>query len=863
MKRIILSLIILAMLLTSTSCQNTPAAKESDTDLSIYITDYDMAIKEAIQKFNTTHEKGKINAKNFFSDQIEDYQNQLLSELSTGNGPDIIVFHSYQVRKLSKYLNLDAFCDINELMAGDSEFKLEDYNQSVLNCGVMDGKRYFIPISYTLEALFSTEEALASNNLTIGQKPLSQKDLAELAKSYSNPNGGKLLNYFSYTSDMNHFINSFKGTASLGTEEFKSFMDQFRVLTQNSTEGADPAKASAMLKNGEVALLNSSIYSMNSLFEPYSSFETAVNPVLIPLASSYEGNKISASPALYVGINKNCSNKKNAYAFIKTLLSTEEQIKNYNYGLPVNLEAYEKIKEQSYKSISSNTGGIRDEATLTRLLTKLDEIVGSNLDCRMTDYEAAGIVAEGLMSFVAGDKAPETICKETQDKLDSYFKDNSVIEAQATQTAAPQNASKLTIHYMDYTWSIKNAIRAFNDSHTDIQIEGTTYANTAIEDYITKLTTSVMAGEGPDIMVYAPTMFNSLNKTMSTGVFSDLNELISKDQSFDPSAFFPEVFNSGVTNGKRYFIPISFDLPKIVAAKSSLDKLGITLNESGWTLDDLKGAINKYQATNPSSNQYFFDSSMSFRQLLRACGIQLIDYQTNTTRFGSKEFIDLLTFYKELNPLVMPPEVEMNLDFTPTLLKNQTIMMSVLRAQSPEQLWMTNSIFSAELKDDFTIYPFPTLTSGSKFPIQIYDVASINSKCANQQGAFDFVKLLLSEEIQRSKDSHGNSNLTFGLPININAYEKDLEEMKKPVPTGSTIGFGNGIKTMQITPIPLTDALINKVKKINNQMGPVNYMDKEVENIINEGLQSFLDGKRTAEQAAKDIDEKVTLFLNE
>jgi ABC-type glycerol-3-phosphate transport system substrate-binding protein len=40
-------------------------------------------------------------------------------------------------------------------------------------------------------------------------------------------------------------------------------------------------------------------------------------------------------------------------------------------------------------------------------------------------------------------------------------------------------------------------------------------------------------------------------------------------------------------------------------------------------------------------------------------------------------------------------------------------------------------------------------------------------------------------------------------------------------------------------------------------------LDMEVEKIINEGLQAYLSGKRTAEQAAKEIDEKVTLFLNE
>ena len=338
---------------------------------------------------------------------------------------------------------------------------------------------------------------------------------------------------------------------------------------------------------------------------------------------------------------------------------------------------------------------------------------------------------------------------------------------------------------------------------------------------------------------------------------------MAKDSSFDKTAYYPEVFSAGVINDKRYFIPLSYDIPTLISSKSALGTLGLSIGESGWTISDLRAAVAKYKASNPSSGQYFFDSSMTFRMLVRLCGIQLIDYQNQTTHFQSREFIDLLTLYKEMNPLIMTPEIEMNLDFPPILLKNRTIMMSVLRGQSPEQLYMTNSIYKGELKDDFVILPFPTIEAGAKYPIQLYDVVSVNAKCNNKQAAFDFIKILLSEDIQRAKDSHGNSNITYGLPINKNAFLKDLEEMKKPVDSMGTINYGNGIKTLSVTPVPLTDDLADQAVRLNNQMGSLNYLDKEVENIINEGLQAFLTGKRTAEQAAKEIDEKVTLFLNE
>ncbi len=865
MKRFIISLLILAILLTCTSCQSTNTSKKSNSDLSIYLIEFDLSTKQSVDKFNSARENHKISIKTFFADQTQDYQNTLLSELSNGTGPDIIVLYSSYMTNLAKFLSLDAFYDINELIGQDKTFKIEDYDNRILNCGVKDGKRYFIPLSYTLDALFSTDEILKEHNLNIDNHVLSLEDMITLSKNFTNQNGSTFINSLPYIGYMNGFVDPMKQTASFNTEEFRNFMKQYRTLHQSATVVAGNPLDLSLLAQDKTALFNMSIYGINSTVAPYQMYDKAVkDPVILSYTMSDEKSGIPATPTVMVAINKNCADKESAFQFIKLLLSTEEQVEIGKIdAIPVNLKAYEKIKDDMINLISNNSGGIKDEAALSGIITQTDALVKGNLFCMVHDAEVNNIIQEELTKYVAGSKTEDAACKDIQDRVNSYFKNSSSNEELPTASAAPQNITELTLHYMEYNYFVKNAIRVFNDNHKDVRIKGTMYSKKEYENYKTMLTTSVMAGEGPDILVYTTDIFNSLTKTMATGAFADLNPLMQKDSTFDTSVFYPEVFDAGVMGDKRYFIPLFFDVPTLIASKSSLASIGLTIGDSGWTLNDLKNAIANLKALDSSGTQYFFDSYMNFISLVRSSGLQLVDYQNKTTDFQSKEFIELLMLYKEIAPLVPSVETEYSLGLTPALLRDKIIRMASFGPQMPIFLARTNAIVAHYLQNDYVILPFPTVESGAKYPATLYDVVSINAKCENQETAFEFVKLLLSDEAQRTYNSYKFHNDISGLPVNKSAYFKDIEDLKDPKNNEGLTAISNGVETVGIKNVALTDELVDMAININNRMAAPNYLDKEVENIINEGLQAYLSGKRTAEQAAKEIDEKVSLFLNE
>jgi ABC-type glycerol-3-phosphate transport system substrate-binding protein len=866
MKRFITLLLMLGILLSCTSCLSIDTAR-SNSDISIYLFEQDTATRQSVEKFNLGRQKGKINIQTVAAERIEDYQNALLSDLSNGKGPDIIMLYPSYIDSLAQYLNLDVFYDLNALIKDDKAFKLDDYADRVIDCGVKDGKRYLFPLAYTVEALFSTEEILKTHNLSIDKRVLSLEDMLALSKSFKEAqNGDMFINALPSMGYINHFVDPLTQTASFDNEEFKMFMEQYQALHQSVTVVAENSWDLSLLPQGRVALLNLPIYGVHSTLLPYQLYDKAVSdPVLLSYSPwGQEGNAI-ATPSVLVAVNKNCANKEAAFEFIKTLLSTDAQMERGQIdGIPVNWEAYEEIKEDSSNRISASTGGIRDEEALRRLTTQLDEIIKGDLICRIQDPGVGNIISKELMNYLAGSKTKEAASKDMQDRVNSYFKGIPSPEQTPTPTpAAPRNVTNLTLHYMEDQLFVKNAIRYFNDSHTDVQIKGTMHSSKDIENFKTMLTTSVMAGEGPDLLVYRPNLFNSLTKTMATGAFADLNPLIEGDPSFDTSAFYPEVFNAGVFNDKRYFIPLYYEISTLVTSKTSLSSLALTLDEAGWTMNELKDAIHNYKASNPSGSQYFFDHYMNFLSLLRSSGLQLVDYQNKTTSFQSKGFIELMVLYKEIAPLVPSLDTELSLGLTPVLLRDNVVRMIYLDPQKPSYLARNNAIATSYLGDDFVIVPFPTYEAGAKYPVRLFDVVSINAQCQDQQAAFDFIKILLSEEIQKTKTSHGFYNDTSGMPVNRYAYLNEIEELKAPSNNVGLIAVSNGVETTSVKSIPLTDEVADMAMGIINHMAPPIHLDQEIENIISEGLQAYLSGKRTAEQAAKEIDEKVSLFLNE
>jgi|GEM_PF-565069 len=859
-KRILAAILTVIILVAVSSCggQN---RSETSGPLRICMSDYDIYLQNSIGAFNKTQGKTLIEADIFHYDQSEEYAERLKAELASGKGPDIIAVPNYTLFDFSKLISSGYLYDLNKLMENDPEFKTGDYFEPVLDAGLVNNGRYFIPYSFMMNAYYTTGDILERYGIDPENPFLSMDTLSRMAGNFKAANQEDRKYLIDEIDIINPAIGAQKdilySKTPLDSERISGLLDNYMTIREVMSPPVQlGAQSFKRLSNGEISFLSMPIYGLTYLKDPYDAFEGQVVPEICSIAFNKE-KEVIAQPFYIIAINANCQDKETAYRFIKYILSKESQSQEYFSGLPVNRAAYAAQKEQYMTKYGSGGKGPQHAE---KLLKELDDLLEGDITCTMLDLDAITILSDELSAFTGGKMSSGELAAAMDKKISEYReKPIEISEEALAQTQEQKSAEDLpviTVWYMEYDWSVKNAIRAFSEKRKDVRIESILCPASSMDEDILKMTTEIKAGEGPDIICFEQYMFNSLYKTMGSGAFCDLNELIANDDTFGNLDLNQEILDMGVYRGKRYCVPLRYGMPFLISTKGVLEDSGITISDD-WTLEDMLNALKDYTAR--SGKQYFFDSPISFSYFLNFIGRDFIDYENSQCNFQSEEFIRLMELYKDLISYTMPADQVPQNELPSMSIKNKRFLMVINHILSPEQLQVQNSIYNAILGEDLAIYPFPTMDGNGEIPIFIMRAAAVNQKCKNKQAALDFIEELLSVNAQAAHDENLNNNITIGLPVNLEALRKDMEYLT----SGDAALWSVSAATQSFPSLPLPEALAARMTQLADHAMAMPIRDNALADIINEGVVSYLEGKRTAQQAAKDIDDKVRLFLNE
>lgn len=107
-----------------------------------------------------------------------------------GKGPDIITSGELSLLSSSteKLIKQGVFANIDDIISNSEDkdkLKLSDYNSNILDAGIYDGKRYFIPVTFEPQILLSSSSKL-SKYLDNEQPNLTYDNIKELSGSINN-----------------------------------------------------------------------------------------------------------------------------------------------------------------------------------------------------------------------------------------------------------------------------------------------------------------------------------------------------------------------------------------------------------------------------------------------------------------------------------------------------------------------------------------------------------------------------------------------------------------------------------------------------------------------------------------------------
>ena len=679
-----------------------------------------------------------------------------------------------------------------------------------------------------------------------------------------------LLPYLSFKSVLNgldsNSIDIENKTSRLSSDNAKNALKLYKAIFNSVLPASELSKKanngdiSALLNNGDILFSNAAISGPQMLWYNYLSCKAEVQPVVYAVKNS--NNKVPSNIDLFAAISSKCNNKEAAYEFISMLLSKDNQTKMELYGIPVCKTAYNEKKDKCIKGTKDNTGsqggrggGLKTDQSIKMLFAQIDEII-ANIDvCKIEDNQINSLIDNKVLESFSKNDTDEIILKSLQEEVDEYFKkglESTAPKKDNTQAVDTSIKAKISIGYLDYEKNVENALRKSRDIYPNIEITETVYDTKNAQEMITKLSTELMAGAGPDIILFYNYYFN-INKVVDSGVFTDLNSLINADKEFNKDDYFQRIFDAGIYNNKRLFIPLGYSIPFFTTTNSTLKENNINIDKSGFSLESLSKLAKSF-AQNKHKSKNLIDSTFRFPDMMGSSGIQFVDYKNKKSNVNSKEFIKLVEEYKDIYSSIATYDERSKYASAIDMIQADKLVFGFdPMNKSPETLRYFNSNYKSVIGDEMQIIPI--INDGVCYA-SLDQLVAVNSNCKNMEAAFKLIKIMLSKDIQKATDSYGNNNNNnCTLPINKQAY---TEDMKFYMGDEDLVALGLGFPLMK-----LPEEINDKMNIIIEKMLPEHSLDIDIERIVNKELKNYLNGKSSAEQTANDIDEKVTLFLNE
>ena len=378
-----------------------------------------------------------------------------------------------------------------------------------------------------------------------------------------------------------------------------------------------------------------------------------------------------------------------------------------------------------------------------------------------------------------------------------------------------------------YGYDIYDAVVEFNrhSDKTRIQVlDYSEYNDQENEDYDagrTKLLTEIMSGQMPDLLCLSQMPYRQL---AAKGLLEDLYPYLDSDKDYKREDYFDNVLKALEVNGGLYQITSSFNVATLIGATS------VVGDKPGWTYQQLQDAL----ATMPEGCQAMdmYTTRGDLLQTLLCTDLNhYVDWANGKCNFESQE------------------------ESSATRIAEGRQMLTTAYLYSVDSMIWNDAQFG---KDGCTYIGYPTNDGVGSF-MSLESGYAMSAKCADKEAAWSFLRTFLDEEKKVYQDK-----LKDAMTVN---YEKDengefvLDENgeKKPISIG---GFWQEDGT-EYQVYAMTQEQADKLWEAVTTCNKVLEQDDAIYTIVFEQAQAFYSGQKTAEEVARLIQSKVTIYVNE
>lgn len=367
--------------------------------------------------------------------------------------------------------------------------------------------------------------------------------------------------------------------------------------------------------------------------------------------------------------------------------------------------------------------------------------------------------------------------------------------------------------------------------------------NKKMNNISNQLMIDIMSGDGPDVILDGA----AIQELNNPEYFVDLNKFINGANGIDKSKYFSKIIDSAASSdGALYQMPVSYSIGGILAYKSDVEdgRVGFTYDEYIKFVDLVCNGNNPIQF-----NQSVFLADCIARGY--------VDYMADgKVNFNTPEFKAIAEYAKD--NIFEKFESEDEEDYYMLVDYKDPI------ADGPIDVMFTDSesfVYQVcGIHEPFGMYGYPGVT-GNDGPTAYIDSSVAIAATADeeaQNAAWDFIKIMLSEDVQK-KEQTGN-------PVNIAAYTYNAQSAVNLMNAqyDSYLKVGMDEDELAMDGIYRTDEeIVDYLVEIANSVTSVNSIDSSVKVIIHEEMAPYFVGQKDIDSVLVIINDRAQTVFDE
>lgn len=386
-------------------------------------------------------------------------------------------------------------------------------------------------------------------------------------------------------------------------------------------------------------------------------------------------------------------------------------------------------------------------------------------------------------------------------------------------------------------------------------------------DYINKINTALMSGEGADILAMDVL---PLHKYVESGQLENLAAYMKADPDFSPSDYRENILEAVQYKGGTWFFPMDYTfnyyaydsalVPAETAASFGTDEAVTTQELIGLAEPLFNGSAKLFNISD-----YTKGGVTLWSRLLAENYGAFVNLESKTANFSDGSFAALLETVKQYSALgyvnqgvTGKADAGMMIhraDETPTdrfffKPKDAFNLLSLFTRNLGIKMTAIAEGGTMAIGDDDEIAGIAASANGA-IPFTYEQAYGINANSHNKETAWAFLKFLLSEEMQL------NTNLMpTALPLRNSAREKKAE-------TVLTSAVGRQAESVSEDHLSAIIQYNRAVEALSDQINTYAFTDTVISDMIAAEVAYFFEGSKTAGEVAATLQSKVSLYLNE